>query len=493
MRSGGLGTKLRWTGALSVACLLASAAIAPGQGRSGPVEISDLRELEHAFTQLADRVRASAVSIRTYALGPFIGSRRDGPAGEHVRWLRSYGTGAVIRGDGQILTSAHVIEGADVIVLTLHDGREFDARLLRADQRSDLAVLEIDAQGLQPVRFSDLARVRQGQWCFVVGNPFGLSSMDGRAALTYGLVSALDRDLSSELNTEARSLADQRDYGSLLQTSAAINPGNSGGPLFNLDGEVIGVVTAIESRSGVTEGVGFAIPISRETRRVIELLSRGEEVRYGYLGVQVERPDRAARREAGLPRGRGALITRLDPPDGPAANARLRPGDIIVEFNGTRVEGTNHLVRIVQATPVGQAAEVAYLRNGKRRTARVTMAARPVSQVLVGADGSGQEPKTSRWRGVWLAEPTEAILQAIRREFGIARDQMGLVVLEVEPDSDAAKAGLQGRQIVFKLNQRRVRTIEEFLSAAGEPGSTAVLEVSSEGTTKTIRLPATDE
>jgi len=475
----------RRTGILTVACLLLPAAVALGQGRPDPVQIRDLRDLERAFTKLADKVRPSAVSIRTYSLGPFVGSRDGVWAEGRVHRLRSCGTGAVIHRDGRILTNAHVIDGADEILVKLHDGREFQARLAQADQRSDLAVLEIEARNLRPVQLGDLSRVRQGQWCFVMGNPFGLSSIDGQPALTYGIVEALGRDLSRQLNNEVEDLADKRYYGNLIQTSAAINPGNSGGPLFNINGEMIGVVTAIESRSGVSEGTGFAIPINRWTRHVIDLLGRGEEVRHGYLGVQIDAVPRAARDAAGLGPGRGVIVRRLDPPDGPAAQAKLKPGDIIVEFNGSAIKDANHLVRLVQAAPVGETARVVFLRDRKQRTVQVTLAARPVSPVLVGGQGRSEEPRTCQWRGLWLAEPSDAILQ----ESGLTRERAGLVVLEVEPASDAEKAGFQAQQIVLRLNRRRVRTIDEFLTAADQAGAEVRVEVSSEGTTKTLRMP----
>jgi serine protease Do len=465
------------------ACLVVAAPLASGQANRDLVEVDDLRELEHAFTQLAQKVRPSAVSIRTYALCPLIRSGAE----ERLHWPRSHGSGAVIRRDGYILTSTHVIEGADEIVVTMHDGREIEAELVQADQRSDLAVIKIDAQNLRPVRLGDLSRVRQGQWCFVVGNPFGLSNTSGKPALTYGIVSALGRDLNDELNAEDLAEAERRYYGNLIQTSAAINPGNSGGPLFNINGEMTGVVIAIASRSGVNEGTGFAIPVTRRTREIIDLLRRGEQVQYGYLGVEVS-DNRAGRRITGDHQAPGAVISGLALPDGPAAKARLKEDDIIIEFEGIEIENTDQLVRVVQATPVGKSAEVVYLRNGTRRTAQVTLAARPISQVVLGEGSREEKPRTCRWRGAWLVEPTAAILE----QGGLTRDQFGLMVGDVDPASDADKAGLEARQVVLKLNRSRVRTIEEFQSAASKAGPRVRLEIWSEGTRRTVRMPESD-
>ncbi|MCP4247022.1 MAG: PDZ domain-containing protein [bacterium] len=483
MRSGSHpGYRCYWPLLIAGVCV-APAAPTAGQISRKPIEIHDLRDLEATFTRLAQRVQPSTVAIRTYLHGSFTGpdSRRSGR--RRIGWLRSYGTGAILEHDGRILTNAHVIEGADEIVVTLPDGRNLEARVVQADHRSDLAVIAVEASNLQTVRLGDLVRVKPGQWCFVAGNPFGLASSDGQASMTYGIVEALGRDLSQALNAEDLTLAEARDYSNLIQTSAAINPGNSGGPLFNINGEMIGVVTAIESRSGVNEGTGFAIPISRWKRPIIASLSRGEAVRYGYLGVQIGPP--GGGRRGG---GQGAEIQGLDPPDGPAAQARLAREDIIVEFAGITVQGTNHLIRLVGATPAGQAVKITFLRDGRRRITEVTLAERPVSQVAFGGDAGRQEPPTCHWRGAWLAEPSNAILQ----DAGLSRERSGLVVTHLDPDSETARAGLARQQVVLKLNRRRVRTIDEFLSAAekADQAATAIrLEVWSEGDTKTIRLP----
>ncbi|HUU84009.1 MAG TPA: trypsin-like peptidase domain-containing protein [Phycisphaerae bacterium] len=461
---------------------------APAQVRSQPLQIRDLRQLESAFVRLAEQARPSAVAIRTYSLGPYIGSGRERSGHPRMRWARSHGSGAVISRDGQILTSSHVIAGADEIIVVLYDGREFDAKLIQADQRSDLAVVKIEVPFVPPVHFGSFDQVQQGQWCFAIGNPFGLANRDGRTGVTYGIVSAVGKDLSRELNDGLEG-ADERYYGNLIQTSAAINPGNSGGPLFNIDGEMIGLVTAIRSRSGVTEGVGFAIPMEPRNRNIVQTLIAGEPVRYGFLGVQIDNPDAAARRAAGLTARAGALVRSVSPANGPAARAGLQRGDVIIEFDGVAITDTDHLVRTIGATPVGTPATIVYKRNGQRGTTTATLAVREVSPVLAGGDQStGDEPRTSRWRGAWLAEPTDAVLA----EFGLTRDQAGLVVVAVDADSDAETAGIEPQQIILKFNRRRVRTIEEFLAADDRVKSPVTLQVSSEGETRTISLSALD-
>ncbi len=470
-------------GRAAVALWVAGVALTWGTARAQPgrdlVQIDDLRKLESAFVELADRVRPTAVSIRTYNLSRLVVQGESGPEETQVRMPRSHGSGAIIRHDGYILTSAHVIEGANEIVVILHDGQELEANLVQADQRSDLAVLKVDTAGLRPVTMGDHEGVRQGQWCFAVGNPFGVSNTRGRAAMTYGIVSALGQDLTSELNPDAGT-ADQRYYGNLIQTSAAINPGNSGGPLFDIDGRMIGVVTAIESRSGVTEGCGFAIPLSERNRKIIEELEAGRPVKYGYLGIEFDPRDTFRRSEQ-----RGVRIERLSPTDGPAAQAGLRPDDIIVEIDGVPIHSKDQLVRLVGAAPVGSKTRVAYLRDGQPGSVIVTMGERPVNPVPVGTVAAEESLRTCQWRGAWLQEPTDAMLKLE----GLSRDSAGLAVVLVEAGSDADQAGLEPAQMILSYDRQRVRTIEEFLAADRQAGSTTRLRVHTESGVRILRMP----
>ena len=468
------------------ALLAAGIVLGIGAARSQPpdrvIEIDDLRSLERAFVQLADRVRPSTVSIRTYNLTRLVVRGRDTAEERRVRMARSHGSGAVIRHNGYILTSAHVIDGADEIVVILHDGRELEARLVQADQRSDLAVVKVDTAGLRPVNLRGLSQVRQGQWSFVVGNPFGLSNSRGRTAMTYGIISALEQDLTAELNEDVPD-ADQRYYGNLIQTSAAINPGNSGGPLFSLDGEMIGVVTAIESRSGVTEGCGFAIPMSPRNRGIVDQLREGQTVQYGYLGVTFTTRDTVRPGHQ-----RGVRIAGLLPPDGPAGQAGLQPDDVILEIDRVPIKSKDHLIRAIGATRPGSRAQVAFLRDGQRHTVAVTMAERPVSPVMLGSGEQDQGLRTCYWRGAWLQEPPADML--LRQ--GLDPDRAGLAVVIVEPGSDADKAGLEPAQMVLTINRKRVRTIEEFLAADQKAGPQVRLQVHTEDGPKTVRMPKQD-
>lgn len=321
---------------------------------------SDLKTLERSFSVLADEVGPSVVSIRTY----------HSPGDDDFGVLRtlSQGTGVIIRKDGYVLTNYHVIEGANRFLVVLHNGREFDGDIVQTDSRADLAVLKIDAKHLKAARFGNLENVRVGHWAFAIGNPFGMANFDGRTSFTVGNVSSIGKNLTGQLDPTGEK---NRYYGNLIETSAAINPGNSGGPLFNIDGEMIGIVTAIETQSGASEGLGYAIPISNRTRAIIDKLVRGEEVRYGFLGVRITDGDIDRRYSVGGRSVRGALIASVS--SGPAKRAGIRADDIIIELAGTPIEDSDHLVRVVGWTPVGAEIQTRYVRRGEQYVAIVKL------------------------------------------------------------------------------------------------------------------------
>lgn len=326
--------------------------------------MGDMKALERSFVELSDSVRSSVVAIRAYQV------RAGREPDTRLRVPVSQGSGFIIDSDGFIATNMHVVDNGQVLTVTLSDGTTYDATLVQKDERADLAVLSIDAKHLRAVRWGDAAKLRVNQWAFACGNPFGLANRTGQPSITYGVVSALGRDMTDRI-AEDTSI---HYYGNLIETSAAINPGSSGGPLFNLDGEAIGVVTAIQTSSGVNEGMGFAIPIDANTRRILDKLKRGEAVRYGYLGVgvdDVEAPTSA--RVAEMRRARGARITKVEPSNGPAALAGLSPDDVVIEFNGTPIENRDHLIRVVGFTPVGTEATVKYLRKRVERKTSLTV------------------------------------------------------------------------------------------------------------------------
>lgn len=358
-----LGMPLSRFHTVPVLLVTCSAAFAQSQS-NGKYSIGDMKALERGFVELSDSVRPTVVAIRAYQV------RAGKEADTRLKVPVSQGSGFIIDSDGFVATNMHVIDSGHVFTATLSDGVTYDATVVQKDERADLAVLSIDAKHLPAIRWGDAARLRINQWAFACGNPFGLANRSGQPSITYGVVSALGRDMTDRIAEDTNI----HYYGNLIETSAAINPGSSGGPLFNIDGEVIGVVTAIQTSTGVNEGMGFAIPIDANTRRILEKLKRGESIRYGYLGVgvdDVEAPTSA--RVADMRRARGARITKVEPSNGPAALAGLSPDDVVIEFNGTPIENRDHLIRVVGFTPVGTEATVKYLRKRVERKTTLTV------------------------------------------------------------------------------------------------------------------------
>jgi serine protease Do len=437
-----------------------------------PCELDDLRSLQDTFASLAEQVRPTVVAIRTY----HVASRSEGES--VVRRSSNQGSGVIIESDGYILTNEHVVADADEIDVILHDGRMVQATLVQTDPRSDMAVIRIDATGLPAAKLGDLERVRPGHWAFAMGNPFGLANDDGTLAFTVGNVTAIGKSLTPELDP-----LEQRYYGNLIQVSTAINPGNSGGPLFNIDGEAIGICTAMLTHSGVNEGVGFAIPISERTHSVIDTLQRGERVVYGYLGVKIKTPTPVQRQLAGVPDGEGAVVVEVLADDVPAARAGLREGDFIVEFDGVAIRNSDHLVRLVGETPVSRAVRLAYVRDGTRKYTRVHLVERPV---LVASKPPPAQvlPRTYDWNGVLLGEPTDKILSAN----GLSRADAGLVVVALDRASRGYQGGLREGAMIMKYDGQRVRSIEEF-AAVDQQASGPITLTLNDGKTVRFRKP----
>lgn len=336
-----------------------------------PWTVTDIKQLERVFVDFARVHTPSVVALRTYRL---IQTGDD----RNVQIVRkaapNQGTGFFVTSAGHLLTNYHVVEGVDQVLAILHDGREFVANPVGTDPRADLAVLKIDLEPTLPVRFSPGVSLKVGQWAVAIGNPFGLASYTGKSSVTYGQISALGRDMNPWLRERGRDTY----YGNMVETSVAINPGNSGGPLFDLDGDVIGVVTAIETKSGVSEGLGFAIAMDAYTQRIVNTLVTGKPVQYGYLGLRPMDPAPGTRGEQFLrglgvaPGTKGVIVEYVDA-GLPADQAGLKRGDVLIEYNGVHLENADQLYRLVGATPVGATAVLRYLREGRPRTAEAVI------------------------------------------------------------------------------------------------------------------------
>ncbi len=328
--------------------------------------IVDLSSIEQTFVQLAQRVGPSVVAIETQNRSLDVESTERKTPDHKIQSL--IGTGVVLSSDGLILTNEHVVHSAEKIFVILNDSGRYEGAVVGRDERSDLAVLKIEADGLTPAMLGDLEFVRIGQWALAMGNPFGMAR-DGHLALSYGIVSGLGKSLRS-LEEDGHKY-----YGNLIQTTADIHPGNSGGPLFNIRGEMIGINTAIETKSGVSKAIGFAIPVNAQTRRIIEALSRGEEIKYGFLGINITEADFAQLRQVDSVNPWGVVVTRVFP-SSPAEKAGLRVDDLIVRYSSEAVQNVDHLIRMVGATPVGETVQLVVFREGQSRTVEVTITER---------------------------------------------------------------------------------------------------------------------
>jgi serine protease Do len=422
--------------------LLATILLLPG---TSPASVAALP----SFTGVARSVSPSVVNISTQsAVGPASLSQGPGdPFFERFfggqpgsRPARSLGSGFVLTPDGYIATNAHVIARASKVTVRLADKREYDARIIGVDDKTDVALIKIEpAEPLQPVELGDSAGLEVGEWVMAIGSPFGLEQ-----TVTVGVVSAKARVLGAG------------PYDDFIQTDAAINPGNSGGPLVDAEGNVVGINTAISSRSGGNEGVGFAIPVGLAKNVLDQLRERGR-VERGWLGVGIQdvTPDLASSLE--LDDASGALVASIAP-GGPAARAGLARGDVIVAFGGKPIVDSHQLPALVAESRVGSTARLTVLRDGKRREIDVEIASLPdePERRLSAADGGGQ---SDRW-GLAVTDITPQLARGHR----LARDR-GVVVTEVQPDGPAAEAGLQPGDIVREVDRTPVESSDEFRKA----------------------------
>lgn len=336
----------------------------PARAQNTTYEFADLQALQDSFEQIASKVSPSVIAIRSDRIGSGRTAMDDPHTSRRGARTISHGSGIVLREDGYILTNEHVVGDCENISVFSQDGREYKAELVASDRRRDLAVIKIPVLGLVPAELGEADEVRKGHWAFAVGNPFGLGT-DGKPAFTVGNVTKLG---------QSPDIDQTRYYGNLIETSAPINPGNSGGPLFNMAGEVIGIVTAIQTRSGASEGVGFAIPIDSQTRKIIRTLQAGKEVRYGYLGVRGTTRRSATSAGSAMPT---AVITELAEGFSPAGRAGIQPGDIVERYGNTRVQDFDHLIRLVGATDPGTRIAVRVRRGSRLIKVQLVVGERP--------------------------------------------------------------------------------------------------------------------
>ncbi|CAN5566522.1 DegQ family serine endoprotease [soil metagenome] len=352
---------------------------------------------------------------------------------------RGVGSGFILSQDGFVMTNAHVVEGASEVIVTLTDKREFKARIVGADKRTDVAVVKIEATGLPAVKLGDVNKLRVGEWVMAIGSPFGLDN-----TVTAGIVSAKARDTG--------------DFLPFIQTDVAINPGNSGGPLINLRGEVVGINSQIYSRSGVFMGISFAIPIDAATRVADQLRTSGRVVR-GRIGVQIDQVTKEVAESIGLGKPMGALVRSVEP-TGPAEKAGLEAGDIITRFDGKAIDKAGDLPRIVGDTKPGLKAPLQVYRRGNYRDLSVTVAEleaeqpKPIAQVE-----TKPAPTAVTALGLGVSELTDAQ----KREMKI---KGGVKVETVEGAAD--RAGLLVGDIILSIDNTEVTSSKQFEGVAAK-------------------------
>ncbi len=455
-------TRLFWVLVTGLALLIAQTLSAGAQSRPD------------TFADLADKVSSSVVNITTSTTvatntgpapqvpegSPFEDFFRDfldrnqGDGGPRPRRSQALGSGFVISEDGFIVTNNHVIAEADRILIEFFTGEEREAKVIGTDPNTDLALLKVEAdEPLDFVPWGSSDDMRVGDWVMAMGNPLGQGF-----SVSAGIVSARGRALSGT-------------YDDYIQTDAAINRGNSGGPLFNLDGEVIGVNTAILSPNGGSIGIGFAMS-SRVATNVIAQLEEFGETRRGWLGVRIQDVTDDLAEGLGLQEAKGALVT--DVPDGPSKDAGIEAGDVIVEFNGNSIADTRELVNTVANSPVGAAVPVDVMREGDLLTLTVTLGRREEAEGAVPASAPANEPIEKDILGVTISTITDEL----RAELGLSDSLEGLVVTDVTEDSEAFEKGLRAGDVITEAGQEKVTSVgdlEERIASATDAGRKSLL------------------
>ncbi|MGV1015395.1 MAG: Do family serine endopeptidase [Methyloceanibacter sp.] len=371
------------------------------------------------------------------------------------RKVSSLGSGFVIDPSGLIVTNHHVIEGADEIIVNFTDGTKLKAaKILGHDPKTDLALLKVEPKKpLKAIAFGDSSKMRVGDWVMAIGNPFGLGG-----SVTVGIISATKRDINAG------------PYDDFLQTDAAINRGNSGGPLFNMDGEVIGVNTAIISPTGGSIGIGFAVP-SNSAVQVLDQLKQFGETRRGWLGVHVQNVTEEVAQSLGLQEPAGALVAKVSP-DSPAASGGVQPSDVILKFDGAPIENMRDLPRAVAATPIGKIVALELLRQGKTMKVDVTVGRLPNDEEVAELEGviEDDEAEGEDEAGVLQAEREELLGLAIapltdelRSQYGISKTIEGVIVTEVTPDSPAAQKNVKPGDVIVEVTQEKVKQPQDVM------------------------------
>ena len=451
-------------GALSLSVLAAGGLVVAGLGSAAPVQAQALSGLPD-FTELVERVGPSVVNIRTTERPnranrgeidpqmeeffrrfgiPMPGTpnpgRRGTPRGgeEEQPQQRGVGSGFVLTADGFIMTNAHVVDGADEVLVTLPDKREYKARIVGADARTDVAVVKIEASGLPAVKIGDTNRLKVGEWVMAIGSPFGLEN-----SVTAGIVSAKQRDTG--------------DFLPFIQTDVAINPGNSGGPLINLRGEVVGINSQIYSRSGGFMGISFAIPIDEAMRVSDQLRASGRVIR-GRIGVQIAPVTKEVAESIGLGKPAGALVQSVES-GGPADKAGVEAGDIITRVEGKVVDKSGDLPRLIGGMRPGSKATLQVFRRGASREISVTVGEFEADRPARRAQAEPGAPAAKNALGITASDLSEAQKRDLKVKGGVRVDAV---------DGAAARAGLREGDVILSIDNTEITDTRQFASVVAK-------------------------
>ena len=435
----------------------ANTSVAAESLRNHPIRT--LADFNDAFVQIAESATSSVVTVYTEKaierrimtpfdfFGKSFGEMFDMPFSDKSRTrkevIHGLGSGVIVSRDGYILTNNHVIDKADAISVMTADNRKFTAKIIGKDPRTDLAVLKIDAKGLKPIAIGDSDKLRVGEWVIAIGSPLGENLA---RTVTQGIVSAKGR-----VNV---GLADYEDF---IQTDAPINPGNSGGPLVNIGGELVGINTAIASRTGGFDGIGFAVPSNMAYRVYTSLVQHGKVVR-GYLGVSIQDIDENIAKGLNMPRPEGALVGTVVQ-GSPASKAGLKTGDVILEFSGKKVNNAAELRNVIASKSPGNTEPVVIIRDGVKRTLNVQLQAQPDTLPV-----AQQEQQSSPAANERLGFAVAPLNEQTAKRFNMNASARRIVVSAVDRSSKAFMAGIRPGDLIISVDRKEVGSVAEFKS-----------------------------
>ncbi len=376
----------------------------------------------------------------------FFGNQFYGPHKMITPPEQGVGSGVIVTKDGYILTNNHVVDNADKVHVTLNDGREFTAKVVGKDPKSDLAVIKIDAHDLPAVVFADSSKAEIGDVVLAIGNPFAIGQ-----TVTKGIISATGRATMG------------LDYEDFIQTDAAINPGNSGGALVDAEGRLVGINTAIYSRGGGNQGIGFAIPTDLARGIMVSLIEYGKVTR-GYLGVRIQDITPLLAKEFNLKSDQGALLGEVVP-NGPADKAGLKDGDVILSFNGTPITDSRHLKLEVAGVAPGEKVPVEIVRDGSHKTVEVKLKELPGDEQMAKNTLGDNSQDNGTLQGVGVGD----VNAEARQQFNIPENIKGAVVTEVAPDSASAQAGLKAGDVIMEINHHAVASADDAVKLTERP------------------------